>query len=181
MNLSFIKKAAPWIGAVVGTAVPAAGPFISIASKLLTSGLGKDVKPDANSIKTALETAMGTPEELAKLKEIDDQFAVQMKQLEINSVEDFEKLAAADRADARAMEIKTGSKVPAILAMSVTVGFFALLSLIALHACPVGSEKVMDVMTGALGAAWLAIVNYYFGSSAGSARKTELLSQPDKT
>jgi len=176
MNLSFLKKAAPWIATIASTAVPAAAPFIGIASKLLSSGLGKDVPATAQGLQDAITKAMSTPEELAKLKEIDNQFALQMHTLDINSTEDFEKIAAADRADARAMETKTGSKIPAILAISVTLGFFGLLVLTALHAAPVGSERVMDVMTGSLGMAWISIMNYYFGSSAGSAEKTRLLS-----
>ena len=181
MNLSFIKKAMPWIGTIVGTAVPAAAPFIGIASKLLSNGLGKDVPSTADGIKEAIATAMANPEELAKLKQIDNDFALQMKTLDINSTEEFEKIAASDRADARSMEMKTGSKLPAILAITVTVGFFGLLILAILHALPQNSEQVVNIMIGTLGAAFMSVISYYFGSSAGSARKTELLSLAPST
>lgn len=180
MNFSFLKKAVPFIATVASTAVPAAAPFIGMAAKLLSDGLGKDVKPTADAIAQAVGSAMANPEELAKLKEIDNNFAIQMQSLGISSAEEFEKIASADRADARAMQINTKSWIPAFLAISVTGGFFGLLGLMAYHALPPANEKVFDIMLGALSGAWIAVVNYYLGSSAGSARKTELLSQVDE-
>jgi len=177
MNLNFIKKAAPFIATVASVAVPGAAPFLGIASKLLSNGLNTKVDATAESISSAISTAMANPDQLAKLKQIDDDFAVQMKTLNIQSAEEFEKIAADDRSSARAMQEQTRSYVPAILAIAVTIGFFGLLTLTAFHAAPAGSEKILDVMTGSLGTAWIMIVTFYFGSSAGSARKTELLAQ----
>lgn len=177
MGISFIKKAAPWIGTLIGAAIPGAAPFVGIASKLLSAGLGKTVAPNTQSISDAITEAMANPEQLAKLKQIDDDFAAQMKTLDIQSAEDFEKIAADDREGARNMQIQTRSPIPGILAISVTLGFFGLLALTAFHEAPQGSDKVLDLMTGSLGTAWIMIVTYYFGSSAGSAHKTELLAQ----
>ena len=177
MNLAFIKKAAPFIATVAGIAVPGAAPFLGIASKLLSSGLGTKVDPTGESITSAIATAMANPEQLAVLKKIDDDFALQMKQLDIQSVEDFEKIAADDTASARNLQIQTKSSIPGILAISVTIGFFGLLALTAFHSMPPDSAKIIDIMTGSLGTAWIMIIGYYFGSSSGSDRKTELLAQ----
>lgn len=174
---SFAKKAAPWITTAVGLAVPGAAPFANIASKLLSTGLGKTITPDPSSISNAITEAMASPEQLATLKQIDDQFALQMKTLDIQSVDDLEKVAADDRASARNMQIQTKSRLPGILAILITLGFFGLLALAVFHPMPSSSQKTLDIMTGTLGTAWVMVVTYYFGSSAGSDRKTELLAE----
>lgn len=177
MSLVFIKKAAPWIATILEMAVPAAAPFVGAAAKLLTDGLGKSVAPNSQSISNAITEAMANPDQLAKLRQIDNDFAVQMKTLDIQSIEELERIAADDRASARSMEVQTRSLIPAILAIAVTVGFFGLLALEAFHSIPAGNEKVLDMTTGSLATVWIMMATYYFGSSAGSARKTELLSQ----
>jgi len=61
----------------------------------------------------------------------------QMKQLGIDEA----KLAYDDVANARAREIAVRDKLPAILAISVTVGFFAVLLIMLFRGVPVtGSE-----------------------------------------
>lgn len=171
------KKAAPWITTAVGLAVPGAAPLANVAAKLLSTGLNTNIKPDAQSISDAIATAMATPEQLSALKKIDDDFAMQMKQLDIQSIEDLEKIAADDRASARSMQVQTRSIIPAVLAVVVTLGFFGVLGFMLKYPIPAQGHDAMLIMLGGLGAAWTAITNYYFGSSAGSAHKTELLAQ----
>lgn len=45
---------------------------------------------------------------------------------------------------------------------------------------PVGSKEIAFTMLGTVGAAWTGIVGYFFGSSAGSAKKTEILASAKK-
>ena len=65
-----------------------------------------------------------------------------------------------------------GQTAVAVLAVLVVVGFLGALWI------ALGQEKVSEpalLLLGGLGSAFGAVVNYYFGSSLGSAVKTTLL------
>ena len=63
------------------------------------------------------------------------------------------------------------------LALLTTLGFFALLALMIFHPIPEMSKETLGIMTGTLGTAWVNIISYYFGSSSGSATKTEIMAK----
>ena len=69
--------------------------------------------------------------------------------------------------------------LPAFLAVTTTFGFFGLLALLFFKAFPPESKEILNIVLGAVGAAWSGIINYHFGSSSGSAKKTELLNKPE--
>lgn len=71
--------------------------------------------------------------------------------------------------------------LPLLLAMTTTVGFLSLLWLLCFHEIPPSSHDLLLAMVGTVGGAWNMIVGYYFGSSAGSAKKTELMAAPEKS
>jgi hypothetical protein len=71
------------------------------------------------------------------------------------------------------MQIATKSWIPSLLAISVTVGFFGIL--IGLMYGQIQHAPQIDIMLGALGTAWTGIISFYFGSSASSQAKNELL------
>ncbi len=68
--------------------------------------------------------------------------------------------------------------LPLFLAITTTLGFFSLLGDICFREVPTGSKEIAFAMLGSVGSAWTGLIGYYFGSSAGSARKTEMLAQP---
>lgn len=175
-KLSFIKKALPWLGtaaSLAATAVPGAAPIVAIAANLLSKHLNQPVDPA--SLADTLTQALGDPAQLAALKQAEQAYQQAMQQMNYQHETDMETLAEKDRESARSMQVQTKSWIPGFLAILITVGFFGLLGFMILKPPPPQSQRVLDMMVGTLGTAWVMVVTYYFGSSLGSDRKTELL------
>ena len=64
-----------------------------------------------------------------------------------------------------------------ILATIIVVGFFILLIYLIRYTLPKDSTGVVFMLFGALASAFGAVVNYFFGSSSGSAAKTDIISK----
>jgi hypothetical protein len=176
------KKVTPWIATVASLAPIPGAPLIGMAAKALSAGLSTDVKPTADSISQAITTAMANPDQLAKLKQIDDDFAVQMKTLGIQQIEDLQKLAADDTANARAREIATKDWFTKVLAAGVVLACLTGEALYFFHGTPsTASPELIGRILGTLDTALTLVLGYYFGSSAGSAAKTAILAQNGKS
>jgi membrane protein YqaA with SNARE-associated domain len=165
---NIVKTVAPWIGTALG------GPLGGMAVEAAANALGISEKT-TDAVKAAIAGA--TPEQMLALKQADQQFARDMQALGFSHVEKLAELANNNTKDARAMQVSTRSRVPAILAVLITVGFFGILIGMMAGLLKSSENQALLIMLGALGAAWGAVVNYYFGSSADSGRKTELLAQ----
>lgn len=174
-KFSFLKKSLPWLGTIASIALPQAAPFISVATKILGTKTGKTIAPTAEGLASALSDALGDPAQHAQLMEAEQAFQQAMQQMNFTHIEDLEQLDDADRASARNREIQVKDKIPAILAVLITLGFFSVLGYMLLRTIPVSGHDAMLLMLGSLSSAWVSVVAYYFGSSAGSARKSELL------
>lgn len=174
------RTAFPFISA----AASLGGPLGTMAAAAVGKALNLDNVPNTSEgIADAISAATSKdPDAMLKLKQAEEAFQLQMTQLGFENVEKLEELAAQDRASARQRETVVRDKTPAILAYFVSCGFFSLLYLLAFHSIPAESQRILDVMVGSLGTAWIGVITYYFGSSAGSDRKTELLAsvQPAK-
>lgn len=112
-----------------------------------------------------------TEDDISKIKELD----IELAKLNLDLV----GLDVKDRDSARSREKSLKDYTPMILAYVVTIGFFGILALYTYGSVPESNISVLNIMLGSLGTAWVSIINYYFGSSLGSSRKTELLSQPE--
>lgn len=171
------KTAFPFIS----TASTLGGPIGIMAASAVGAALGVEKLPSSpEKVQELFSNALAKndPETMIKLKQVENDFALRMKQLGIESVERLEEIAASDRASARAREIAVKDKIPAILALSTMAGFFALLALLTYHGVPAESHDIVIAMTGVLGGSgFTSVMTYYFGSSAGSARKTALIAE----
>jgi len=166
---ALVKTIAPTLGTAL------VGPLGGMAGLALAKVLG--VPDESAHDDTALAAAVqgATPDQLLALKKADNDFKLQMQELGFKDLEALEAIAAGDRASARDRETKVGDWTPRLLAGGVTLGFFGLLSFMLRREVPAGSTDVLNVMVGSLGTAWISIISYYFGSSASSARKTEIM------
>ena len=165
-----IKQVAPAIAATFGG--PLAGMGVSALS---TAILGKSDGTE-KEIAQALTTA--TPDTILKIKQADNEFSVKMKELDI----DLTKIAAGDRDSARKREIEVKDKTPRNLAYLFTLGFFSVLGTelwIAVKGIVIAEAalRTLDVTMGVLFGMMLGVKEYYFGSSHGSAEKTQLMAK----
>lgn len=153
------------------------GPLGQLAANAIGKAIGVEGLTPEKAEAAIAAAQEKDPEILLKLKQVDADFQLQMTKLGFESAEKLEEIAAGDRASARLREMSVRDRIPAILAVGVTAGFFLLLALFAFRDIPVASQTILNVLVGSLGTAWIGIINYYFGSSAGSAAKTAIMSQ----
>lgn len=150
----------------LGTIAP---PFGGMAANILKKTLGLKEDSTDQQIKDAIKNA--TPEQVVELKKAEQDFKVKLKELDVDILE----LDQRDRDNAREMQAKTKSNVPAFLSASITIGFFGVLYTMIYKGVPVGDRDALLVMLGSLGTAWTGVVSYWFGSSQGSKDKTEIM------
>ena len=157
--MGWLEQLAPTIASAV------AGPLGGLAYEAVSKVMGNS--PD--EAKALLDSGKLSADQIAQVKLAELDLQKTAKTLDL----DFAKLAVDDRKSARDMEIATHSWVPAALAVFVTIGFFGIL--LALMYGQVQKTDEILVMLGSLGTAWTGIIAYYFGSSSGSAIKSQML------
>jgi len=168
--MDILKTFGPLIGSVAPTIATAlGGPVAGMAVKAISGALFGHDSATEEEIRTVLANPTG--DQLAALKKIDADFAVQMKALDI----DLERIAAGDRDSARDMQKETKDWIPRALAVSVTVGFFAILLYMLVYGLPTTGNEALLLLLGALQTAWGGIIAFYFGSSSGSQQKDKMI------
>jgi membrane-bound ClpP family serine protease len=173
MDLTKIGGLLAQLAPTVATAL--GGPLAGLAVKTLSEAMFGHQDGNESEVAAALMSA--TPEQLQKLKETDASFKLKMKELDI----DLEKISALDRDSARKMQMETKDWLPKILTIIVTIGFFCILFWLLVRGAPPSGSETLIYMLGALGTAWTGVMQFYFGSSAGSKAKTDALTAKDLT
>jgi hypothetical protein len=163
--MDWLKQIAPTIATALG------GPLAGLA----VSAIAKAVGVEEDKVNDLISSNKMTPEQIAQVKIAEIELKKQENELGLN----FEALAVDDRKSAREMQAATRSIVPPALAGAITLGFFGILSML-LFGQVDGNNPTILMMLGSLSTAWTGIIAYYFGSSAGSQAKTEMLSKPNK-
>jgi hypothetical protein len=173
--MDLLKNFGPLLGQLAPSIATAlGGPLAGVAVKTLSNALFGHENGTEEQISEAMASA--TPDQLAAIKKIDADFKVQMKSLDI----DLERIAAGDRDSARKMQSETKDWVPKVLAIVITLGFFGILIWMLLNGMPKTGTEALLMMLGALGTAWTGVVNFYYGSSAGSKAKNDILAAKEK-
>lgn len=163
---------------VVGTVAPTiatalGGPLAGLAVKAIGGvfGLGEG----ATEAEVAAKVAGATPADLLALKKADQEFALRMRELDV----DLERIAAGDRDGARNMQVQTKSWAVPVLASVVVSGFIA--SSVAVLGGWVEGLKdpliaaLVGSVLGNITAATMLVLNFYFGTTAGSRAKDETI------
>ena len=166
---NILKTVAPWLASAV------TGPLGGFAAEAVVKALGGSDNT-AEGLKKALQGA--SPEALLALKQADYEFQVKMTELGFKKVTDLENIAASDRASARDLQKVVRSNIPAILSVIVTSGFFSLLyGMMTGYFVVNDNSQALMLMLGSLGTAWGMVMSYWFGTTNGSAVKTDIIAR----
>jgi len=149
MLKSLVGAVAPTIGTALG------GPMGGMAANMIADVLGVPNTPKA--IEKAVAEA--TPEQMLELKKAEQEFELQMKELEV----DVFKLETADIQDARGKFSKDWTA--RIMGVAVVGGFMGYIFLVTIQPPEQNSEALINLVLGYLGGLASAVISFYFGAS----------------
>jgi len=163
--MDWLKTIAPTIATALG------GPLAGLAIEAVSKAIGIDPK----DVQSTISEGKLSSDQIMLLKQAEIDMAARAQEMGL----DFAKLNVEDRKSAREMQAETRSYIPAILAVTVTIGFFGIL--VGMMTETFKTSDPLMLMLGSLGTAWTGIIAFYFGSSAGSQAKDDLLHQSTPT
>lgn len=157
------------------------GQFLNKAGKVIPNILEVGVQLATGDIKGAI----GTVSDALKAKSANDAEAarllVELETQRMNWITELERVAAQDRDSARNREValaQTGKRdlTPSVLAFVAIAAFAFALYVVAFRTIPEANREMFIHILGIIEGGMITLVfQYYFGSSAGSQRKTDLL------
>lgn len=163
--LSVLKSLAPTVASALGG--PLAGSAVIAIGELL--GVSEPTKA---KIEEAFINGQLTGEQIAGLKQLE----MKLKAEEQDRGFKYAELEYKDRADARNMAVQTGAKTPAVLTWLIVAIVLGLEGYILFEGTPERvSEIVMGRILGTLDMCLITVLSYWFGTTYGSSRKTDML------
>lgn len=166
------KKLVGTVAPSLGTAL--GGPLVGMAVKSVAVALG--LAPDSPEEKVVEKLQGATPADLLALKLADQQFAKDMRALDI----DLERIGMQDRDSARKREMEVRDHTNRNMAYAYTLGYFSLLAGVMHFGIKEEVAPLINVLIGILSASQAAIMGYYFGSSKSSTDKNHLFATKGK-
>jgi hypothetical protein len=166
----FLKKAFPYL-TIAASAVPGGNVATTVLGKIL------NLKDGATLDDAGLAAMNATPEQRAALQAEENRHVEAMRQLNINSAEEFDRILAGDRDSARKREMTVKDRMPAALAIMAVLSLMFCICLMAFVKLPDGAKDALLLLIGFVGASYKDVYGYFFGSSSGSEAKNVLLAQ----
>jgi hypothetical protein len=165
--MDWLKSIAPTVASALG------GPLAGLAVNAVSSALGID--PD--KVQDTINSGKLTADQIASIQQAE--LALKQRAQELGL--DFEKLAVADRASARQMQISTQSFIPPTLSIMVVVAWATVQFFLLTHVIEPTMRELIARVLGTLDGALMLVLSFYFGSSSGSQAKDNLLHQSTPT
>jgi hypothetical protein len=164
--MNWLEQVAPTIATALG------GPLAGLAVEAVSKALGVS----GDEAKSMLDEGKMSADQIAQVKVAELELQKQAQSLGLN----FEQLAVADRSSAREMQVATKSLLVPTLAIIIVVSFIGVVVGTMMGLSHIESAMA-GTLVGYLSAKAEQVVAFYFGSSAGSQRKDELLHQSTPT
>lgn len=168
--MGFVRKAMPWIGAAATGNVPV---LVAMAAQAVSGAVGVKVDPTPSAISAAVAGA--TPEQIMAMKQADNDLALKLKELEYKDHTELYAAEVIDRNGARDREVKVADNTNRILALVIVLAWCSIQAFLLTHVVDASMKELVARVLGTLDAALTLVLSYYYGSSRGSDRKTELM------
>lgn len=160
LGKTIIRKGAPLLGGIIG------GPGGAAIGGLVAKVFGGDPTD---------------PADLMARVESDNDAMVKLAEIETTNETRLAEIAFENTKSARDREVEVTKATGRmnwpmyVLAGVIVIGFFVVIGLLLAVSIPAGSKEIFLMLIGVLGAKFGDIVNYFFGSSKGSADKDRLI------
>jgi hypothetical protein len=158
--------------AATGVGAPVAGAVGALGALGRAFGLGSTAKPE--EVLTAISA---DPEIRLKAMVADNDFKAEMGRQDLEAM----RAELADIQSARTRQVESEKAIGRrdtnlyLLAWCICAGFFGLMAVLLFVKIPEDSTGVIFMLFGSLSAAFGGVVSYFFGSSKGSADKSQEL------